>query len=91
MPRPAAPQLPLLLPFYTLPACRKDDKKSLSPAAQAALAEDDYEATPEDLPFGRVPAWAAQQAQRAQQAQQHKGEAAPSLRLQPFGQAAAQA
>ncbi len=71
--------------------CRKDDDKPLSRAAQAALAEDDFEATPEDLPSGRAATHAAiaQQAQQAQQ--QRKGEAAPSLRLQPFGTAAAQA
>ena len=72
-------------------ARRKDDDKPLSPAAQAALAKDDYEATPEDLPSGRVPTH-TQQTQQAQQAQQApKGEAAASLRLQPFVQAAAQA
>lgn len=73
------------------PHFKKDDDKPLSPAAQAALAKDDYEATPEDLPSGRVPTH-TQQTQQAQQAQQApKGEAAASLRLQPFGQAAAQA
>lgn len=55
-----------------------------------ALTADDYEATPEDLPSGRVPAQQQGQAEQAeaQQRQQpagpSKGAAQASLRAQPF-------
>lgn len=49
-------------------------------AATLALAQDDFEDTPEDHPSGAVPA------QRAQQATgQPKGAAPAALRLQPLG------